>query len=445
MRETRYARSGDAYIAYQVEGDGPIDLVIVTEGFIPVDMMAEEPHLARCLRRLAAFTRVIRFDRRGVGLSDPCAPTMPPSLEQWSDDTLAVLDAVGSERAAVLAANESGLVALMLAATHPERVTALILVNAFARALAAPDYPFGMPADTVDNWLDGVVDADASGAFDAIREFAPSVAGDEQFQRWWHAAGQRGASPSTARALLEIAFLSDLRDVLPTIAVPTLVLHYRDDVPIAPAHGRYIAENVPNATFVEVDGVDDIWWVGNADAVLDEIEEFLTGTRGVAEPDRVLATLLFTDIVASTDQVAKLGDRDWRELLDRYDVVVRRQLDRFAGRPVKGTGDGVLAAFDGPARAIRAASAIRDAARQIGLETRAGLHAGEIEQRGEDVAGIAVHVAARVCALAGANEIVVTRTLRDLTAGSGISFGDLGEHALKGVPDPWQLYRVEPS
>ena len=375
MSETRYARSGDAYIAYEVEGEGPIDLIIVTEGFIPCDMMFDEPHLARVLRRLASFTRLIRFDRRGIGLSDPVAASAPPTLEQWCDDALAVLDAVGSERAAVLAANESGLVALVLGAMHPDRMHSVIVINTFAFVPENFAHLDGarITDEALERWLDELVTPSDDGG-SSVEQFAPSLAGDAQFRKWWDDAGRRGASPSTARALMRVLLGSDVRAVLPAVRMPTLVLHYAGDPVLPPIAGRYIAEKVPNVKYVEVDGVDDVWWAGNADAALEEIEEFLTGSRGSAEVDRVLATVLFTDIVASTDQLTEVGDRKWRDVLDTYEGLARRQLDRFAGRSIKSTGDGMLATFDGPAREPRRVRDPRcrtpDGPREPGRDTR---------------------------------------------------------------------------
>ena len=439
-----YARSGDAYIAYEVDGEGPIDLLLITEGFVSIDMMYEEPHLSRVLRRLCSFTRLIRFDRRGVGLSDPCVPANPPTLEQWCDDALAVLDSVGSERAAVLGANESGSVALLLGASHPDRISHVSVVNAFACVTEDVTDPSGakLADDALERMVEDIVAPNHQTGVDVVAQLAPSLQGDTQFRKWWDEAGRRGASPSSARALLRVGLGSDLREVLPAVRTPTLVVHYRDDVVTPPAQGRYIAALVPDARYAEIEAADDVWWATDPDVVLDELEEFLTGRRGSAEPDRVLATVLFTDLVAATERLSRVGDRKWRDLLDDHDKLVRRQIDRFTGRRIKTTVDGVLAIFDGPARAIRAACAIRDVAQQMGLSSRAGLHAGEIELRDGDVAGIAVHVAARVCALGEANEVIVTRTIRDLTAGSAVEFVDRGDHELKGIQDSWKLYAV---
>ncbi|MDQ1386136.1 MAG: hypothetical protein QOG65_3515 [Actinomycetota bacterium] len=443
MTAMSYARSGDAYIAYEVDGSGPIDLLVVTEGFIPVDMMFDEPHFARALRRLGSFARLIRFDRRGIGLSDPCVPANPPTLEQWCDDALAVLDAVESQRAAVLGANEAGGVALVLAASHPDRISHVVVVNSFACVTEDLTDPRGpqMSEDALGRLLDDIVAPNGAGV-DIVSEFAPSLGSDAQFRTWWAEAGKRGASPSTARALLRVGLGSDVRDVLPAVRIPTLVAHYRHDVTTPVAHGRYLAEQLADARYVEVDAADDVWWAADPDPVLNAIEEFLTGIRAAPDPDRVLATVLFTDLVASTDELSRIGDRKWRDVLDGHDKMARRQVDRFAGRVIKTTGDGVLAIFDGPARAIGAACAIRDAAQQMGLESRAGVHAGEIEVRDDDVAGVAVVVTARVCALGDPNEVIVTRTIRDLTAGSAMRFTDRGEHTLKGFDERWQLYSV---
>jgi class 3 adenylate cyclase len=440
--EIQYATSGDAYVAYQVLGDGPRDLLVVMEGFIPVDTMDDEPRLARCMTRLCSFARLVRFDRRGIGLSDPVAPTDPPTLEQWVGDAMAVLDAAGSSQAVVLASAEASPVALLLAATHPQRVGALVIVNGFARARVDVDYPQGISAEILNQMvLDSTDPSPAASTVDWVAHFAPSAAGDEQFRQWWDRTGRRGASPATARALLSVALESDVRAVLSTIRVPTLVVQLTDQ-PVINA-GSYIAEHVPGAMFVEIPGSDDYWWAADAaGAVLDEVEEFLTGVRGSATVDRVLSTVLFTDIVSSTVRASELGDRQWRDLLDRHDAAVRRQLARFRGREIKSMGDGFLATFDGPARAVECARAIRDAARQLGLEVRSGVHTGEIEVRGDDIGGIAVHIAARIAALAEPATVWVSRTVTDLVVGAGLRFTDHGDHELTGVPGRWQLFAL---
>jgi class 3 adenylate cyclase len=441
--EVRYANSGSAYVAYQVIGEGSRDLLVVMEGFISVDMMDDEPRMARCMARLGSFARLIRFDRRGIGLSDPVAPSTPPTLEQWVEDAIAVLDAVESERAIVLASAEASSVGLLLAATHPDRVQSVVVVNGFARALVDVDYPEGLPLEALTQLLDRTVASPADGNSDFLVEVAPSAANDAEFRLWWELAGRRGASPGTARALLRVAIESDVRAVLPAIRVPTLVVHLRDD-PLTPLRaGRYIADHVPGAHWVEVPGADDYWWASDsAGVVLDEVEEFVTGVLGTPPQNRVLSTILVTDIVSSTVRAIELGDHRWRDMLDSHDKAVRRQLARFRGTEVNTTGDGFLATFEGPARAVECACAIRDVARQLGVEVRSGVHTGEIELRGDDIAGVAVHIAARVAALAEPSTVWVSRTVTDLVTGSGIRFSDRGNHDLKGVPGTWALYAV---
>jgi len=438
---TRYAKSGDVHIAYQVLGDGPTDVLLLVADFIPTDAWEEQPRLAHAYQRLASFSRLIRCDRRGIGLSDPITPGSPPTLEQWIQDALAVLDAVGSEQAVIIGLNDAGPVAALLAATHPERVRALVFVNSYARATHAPDYPHGWPEDAAAKMVEDTVEPadDVGWAMDVI---APSVAGDEEFQRWWDRAGNRGASPATARALLKVYLRSDVRGILDAIDVPTLVVHRVDNAVITVENGRYLAEHIPRAKLVELPGADDMFWLGDADTLIDEIEEFLTGARRRPAMDRVLATVLFTDIVRSTERAASLGDNQWSRLLDDHDRICAEHVDRYRGRMVKSTGDGVLATFDGPARAIACALDLRAALRPLGIEIRVGLHTGEIELRGDDIGGIAVHIAARIDALAGDGEVLASRTVVDLVVGSGIEFLDRGEHELKGVPGTWTLFAV---
>ena len=441
--ETRYARSGDAHIAYQVLGEDGPDLLYLSSGTISIDSIDDEPGFARFHRDLASFSRLIRMDLKGVGLSDPIDPSAPPSLEQWVGDALAVLDAAGSERAALCGVDEGALVAMLTAATHPARISALILLNAYPRLVRDVDYPQGLPADVVERFAESVMPDDGSeGSFADLEVFVPSVASDPRFRQWWQRAGNRGASPATARALTRTRFESDLRPVLPVIQVPTLVVHRKDNRASLVGHGRYLAEHIPGARYVELPGVEHLPYVGDSDAIVTEIEEFLTGMRRV-ESDRVLATIMFCDIVRSTDLVSELGDRRWHDVLDGYYAMIRRQLERFAGREIKTIGDGLLATFDGPARAIRCAQAIRDGARQLSLDVRVGLHTGEVERMGDDIGGLAVHIGERVCGSAGAGEVLTSRTVVDLVAGSGITFSDRGEHELKGVPDRWHLYAVD--
>jgi class 3 adenylate cyclase len=442
VAEIRYANAGDVHIAYQVLGEGPRDLMVVMDGFIPVDTMDDEPRLARSMERLCSFARLIRFDRRGIGLSDPVAASEPPTLEQWVRDALSVLDAVHSSQAVILASSEASSVASLLAATYPERVRAMVIVNGYPRLLVDDDYPHGFSSELLEELLDSTDPSPADSTTDWIARFAPSAAGDENFRRWWEEAGRRGASPATARALMRVACESDVRAILPTISVPTLVVHFADNPTFVA--GRYIAEHIPGAVFVEIAGSDDYWWAAdNSPSALDEIEEFLTGVRPGPAVDRVLSTVLFTDIVSSTVRASELGDRRWHDLLDHHDRAVRRQFGRFHGREVNTTGDGFLATFEGPARAVECACAIRDAVGQLGLDVRIGVHTGEVEVRGEDIGGIAVHIAARVAERAEPKAVWVSRTVTDLVAGSELRFTDRGDHDLKGVPGTWRLYAVQ--
>lgn len=438
----RYANSGDAYIAFQVLGNGQRDVLVVMDGFIPIDTMEGEPRIERSMSRLASFGRLIRFDRRGIGLSDPVSPSSPPTIEQWTADALAVLDAAGSTSAAVMAAVEASPIAIVLAASHPERIDSLVLVNGFPKVIQSDDFPEGLPRDAIETLLDDLTDPSPSSSdTDWVAEFAPTAASDPQFREWWVETGRRGASPATARALLRVAFESDVRTALPLLSMPTLLVHFAQHSTV-PA-GRYMAERIPGARLVEIAGADDYWWAAdNAPKILDEIEEFITGGRGSPRTDRVLATVLFTDIVESTATASSLGDRAWRDVLDRHDSAVRRQLRRFGGREINTTGDGFVATFDGPARAVECACAIRDAARQVGVEVRAGVHTGEVEVRGDDVGGLTVHIAARVAALAAPMSVWVSRTVTDLVVGSELTFEDEGEHELKGIAASWHLFSV---
>ena len=437
--ETRYVKSGDVHIAYQVMGDGPIDLVWVP-GFVShLEHDWAEPSRARFFRRLAAFARLIRLDKRGTGLSDRVAEVA--TLEQRMDDVRAVMDAVGSKRAALFGASEGGAMSLLFAATYPERTSALVVYGAMARCVWAEDYPWGPPLTVFDGVFAEM--SERWGRTDGmVFSFAPSLAGDAHHRDWYRNMQRLGASPGTAIALLKMNTGIDIRHVLPAIRVPTLVLHAVGDQMATVEHGRYIAERIPGAKLVELPGVDHSWYTGNFDRILTEVEEFLTGTHHVAEPDRVLATVLFTDIVASTKRLADMGDQRWRDLLEDHYRLARSELAHHRGREVKTTGDGLLATFDGPARAIRCASAIRNAVHQLGIEIRAGLHTGEVEVLDQDIGGIAVHTGARVAAEAGPGEVLVSSTVKDLVAGSGIEFDDRGVHTLKGVPGEWRLYRV---
>jgi pimeloyl-ACP methyl ester carboxylesterase len=437
--ETSYARSGEVNVAYQVVGEGPIDLVYVPGWVSNVELMWEEPELAGFLRRLSSFSRLILFDKRGTGLSDRVPNDQLPTLEQRMDDVRAVMDAVGSERAALFGHSEGGNMCVLFAATYPERTTALITIGVYAKRIRSDDYPWAPDPAEREREIQQV--EREWGSFD-LEYYAPSRAGDEQFARHLSAYLRRGASPGAAAALLRMNSEIDVRDVLPVIRVPTLVLHRTGDRDVDVEEGRYIAGRIAGAQFVELPGADHTFWARGAAEVADEIEEFLTGARPAPELDRVLATVVFTDIVGSTERLAALGDRRWGELLAAHDDAVRRELERFRGREVDTAGDGFLATFDGPARAVRCATSIRDSVAELGLEVRAGVHTGECELDGDKVRGLAVHTGARVAALAGPREVLVSQTVKDLVAGSGIDFAERGKHELKGVPGEWQLYAV---
>jgi class 3 adenylate cyclase len=440
--ETRYAKSGDVHIAYQVTGDGPLDLVWIHGWISHLEYAWEYPPFVHCLRRLGAFTRLIRLDKRGTGLSDRVSIAELPTLEQRMDDVRAVLDAVGSERAALLGASEGGPMCALFAATYPERSAALVLYGSYAKSVASPDHPWGFSPDfsareqeldrLTENW----------GKTVRQDQFAPGSTVDRAYLEWSAAYNRLGASPGAAVALLRMNHEIDMRNVLPSIRVPTLVVHRTDDGIAAVEAGRYMAERIPGAKYVELPGRDHSIWAGDSDVVLDEIEEFLTGVRPVAEADRVLATVLFTDIVGSTRHLAELGDRRWTSLLDEHFRLARREIARHRGREIKTTGDGLLATFDGPARAVRCAIAVRNGVRQHGIQIRAGLHTGEVDLLDRDLGGIAVHLGARVMAEAETGEVLVSSTVKDLVAGSGIEFNDRGARTLKGVPGEWRLFRV---
>ena len=440
---TRYAKSGDISIAYQVVGDGPIDLVLALGYATHLEIQWESPQLARFLERLASFSRLIVFDKRGSGLSDPVADA--PTLEQRIDDVRAVMDAAGSEQAALLGISEGGPMCVLFAATHPERVRALALYGAMGRTTEAPDYPWASPAEALrESAAEFIAPYWGVQPEGMVELFAPSLAGDPQTLEFTARMERLAASPAMVQQIFEMFIDIDVRAVLPTIHVPTLVLHRHSDRVVNRRAGQELARQIPQARYVELPGIDHLPWAGDADAVLGEVEEFLTGARSVPEPERVLATVMFTDIVGSTERAAELGDARWRELLSAHHAGVRRELERFRGREVKTLGDGYLATFDGPTRAIQCAHAIGEAARATGLEVRIGLHSGEVELMDGDVGGIAVHVAARVGALAAGGEVLVSSTVKDLVAGSGIPFVDRGTRQLKGIPDEWRLFAAAP-
>jgi pimeloyl-ACP methyl ester carboxylesterase len=433
VTETRYAKSGDLNIAYQVVGEGPLDLLYVPGWVSNVEAMWEEPTMARLLGRLASLSRLILFDKRGTGLSDRVPNDELPTLEQRMDDVRAVLDAAQSERTALFGHSEGGNMCMLFAATYPERTTALITLGVYAKRIRSDDYPW---APTAKEREEAIRDVEARwGRFsrEDVEYYIPSRVDDEQYLRRLETYFRRSASPGAAAALLRMNSRIDVRHVLPAIRVPTLCLHRSGDRDVNVEEGRYVASRIPGARFVELPGNDHWIAAGDVDKLADEIEEFLTGVRPVPWSDRVLATVLFTDIVGSTQRAVELGDRRWRELLEMHHLAVRRELERFRGKEVDTAGDGFLATFDGPARAIRCGVALRDSLRALGLEIRAGLHTGECELLGEKVAGVAVHTGARIAALAEANQVLVSSTVRDLVAGSGIEFEDRGEHLLKGV------------
>lgn len=435
---TRYAKSGDLHIAYQVAGKGPVDLVYVPTWIGQVEVLAEEPSIAAFLERVCGFARVISFDRRGSGLSDPWQGV--PTLEDQIDDVLAVMDAAGSERAALMGTLEGGPLAMTFAASHPGRTTDLILYATFSRTRRAPEYDWPPDDEARARQVEALIHQWGLGGIGA--EIAPSRVGDPAFVEWAGRMERYSASPGTIRKILSVVGETDVRHVLPTIRVPTLIMHRREDSFLDVRHSRYLAEHIPGARYVELEGTDSLFSIGDSEAVIGEIEELLTGARRQREPDRVLATVMFTDIVSSTERAAEVGDSNWRALLERHDAVVRREVDRHRGRYVKSTGDGALATFDGPARAIRAATSIGAAVRGLGVEIRGGLHTGEVEVIGDDVGGLAVHIGARVMAKAEVGEVLVSSTVKDLVVGSGIDFEERGAHQLKGIPGQWHLFAV---
>ncbi len=441
--KTRYAKAEDgAHIAYQVVGDGPIDLIFIPWWWNHLESQWHDPLIAHFLDRLASFSRLILFDMRGIGLSDPVPLNDLPTLERWMGDAKAVLDAVGSRQAMVLGHGDGGLVAMVLAATYPERTSGLILVDAYA-LLASDDGYEGWDPSFIDTAVAGFADFWGSGDVSWVSWIAPSEAANEAFRDQLARLERRSVSPGASAAIQQVIVHLDVRSVLSAISTPTLVLLHRDNLYMPALFGRYLSEHIPGAKLAELDGGDHLYWVGNPDATLNEIEQFATGTRAQLKSERVLATVLFTDIASSTSRAVELGDERWTALLKRHHEAVRRELERFRGFEVKATGDGFLATFDGPARAIACACSIRDAVGQLGLGVRAGLHTGEIEITDSDVAGIAVHIGQRVSSLAQPGEILVSRTVVDLVVGSGIQFTDHGEHDLRGVPGPWRIFAVE--
>jgi class 3 adenylate cyclase len=429
--ETRFARtSDDVRVAYQVHGDGPLDLMASFGPASHLEVVWEDPAATRLLDRMGSFARVIRFDRRGTGLSDPTAS--PPSLEQYAEDLLAVLATVGSNRPALYGEGDAGRMCAYFAATRPDRAAALVLYGT-SKAGAGT-----VSVSHREQILDIIEEHWGEGGL--LPFYGPSAADDEAFRRWWARFERSAATHAAARALLEVAMNTDLSDLLPDIRVPTLVLHRSEDTFVDASHGRELAELIPGARFVELPGRDNVGFLGDSDALMDEVEEFLTGGRQRRDPERTLATVMFTDIVDSTGRAAEVGDRRWHDLIDAHDRLIRTQLERFDGREVKSVGDGFLVSFGLPSAAVRCALAIRDAVQELGLELRAGLHTGECELIGDDLGGLAVHIAARVTATAGPGQVLVSSTTCGAAAGSGCEFSDRGTYRLRGVPGRWRLF-----
>jgi class 3 adenylate cyclase len=440
---TKYVDSEGGAVAYQVVGDGP-DLVYVPNWLSNIEIQWDEPSYGHFLQQVASFSRLISFDKRGSGLSEQISLNALPTLEQWMDDILAVMDAVGSERAALVGCDIGGMLSMLFAASYPERTSHLVLVDTSARLRRDDDYPIGIPSANLERFHaileEGFGDPDEPGWLSFV---APDASKDPRFSAWFSRMERLTGTPRFAAAMSWTSAEWDLRPVLGSIRVPTLVLHHQSTRNVRPDHGRYLAEHIEGARYLDLPGADALIYREDVDITLSEIRAFVTGVRQAPESDRVLATVLFTDIVGSTDRATALGDRGWRELLDSHDRAVESRIAEFRGQAVKSTGDGVLATFDGPARGIRCAAAIaRDSREDLGVEIRAGLHTGEIEVRGADIGGIAVHTAARVMAAAQPSEILVSRTVKDLVAGSGLEFDDRGNHELKGIGGDWPLYAL---
>jgi class 3 adenylate cyclase len=443
--QTRYALRDGLHIGYQIWGDGPIDVLEFNNGLmISVDETSDEPNWNRYEESLASFCRLIRFDAMGLGLSDPFPGGVLPTIDGWANDALAVLEDAGSTRAVALGTGGGALPAAWLAAHHPDLVTSLVMINGSARIMEDDDYPVGIAQElfaAIPHNIENPQPTDEVPMDIAI--YVPSLAHRVGFREWWGRAARRGASPSTAMSWNLTIFGADVREDLDAISCPTLIISHEQGFADLVEHGRYLSERITGSRFVTFPGRDIVPWAGEFDSIVDEIEEFVTGQRRGHQAERTLATVLFTDIVDSTVRAAAAGDRQWRSVLDEYDVNVERLLARFDGILVKNTGDGTLARFASPAQGIRCAKAMVDTAQNFEMEIRAGLHAGEIELRGDDIGGLAVHIASRVSALAGHSEVLATGTVRDLVVGSGIVFDDRGRHNLKGIPDEWQLLSVE--
>jgi class 3 adenylate cyclase len=439
MAHTRYAKNKEGqFVAYQVFGEGPIDLVFIPDWVTNLEVMWEEPTLARFMDRLASFARVICFDKRGTGLSDPVPLGAVPTWEEWMYDVGTVMDGAGSDRAAIVGHGDGGQMGLLFAATNPARTTGLVLMDTYARRTRAADYPCGIPPNAAERLIGFIVGSWGTG-HDALYG-APSQAGNPAFMEWYGRYERLAMSPGQFRSLYPLTYQLDFRSILPAIRVPTLVLHRKGNTYIRIDNGRYLADHIDGAKFVEIPGEDHFFHTGDTEALLAPVEEFLTGRQAVPEEDRVLATVLFTDIVDATGHAERLGDRAWKDLLERHHEAVRAELARFRGHEVDTAGDGFFATFEGPARAVRCALAIREAVQVLGVQIRAGLHTGECEIVGGKVGGIAVHTGARVMGQAEASQVVVSRTVRDLVAGTGLQFQSLGSRSLKGVSGEWELF-----
>ena len=438
---TVYAQDGDVHLAYQIVGDHGPDLLCVPSANFPIDLLWDEPAVAAQLQRLASFSRLITTDLLGVGSSDPVALHEGPALQSWTDGLLAVLDAAGSERASVFAMAESALPVLLVAASHPERVRSLVLWSAFARFARASDYPWGMPEPALSRYIDSVADVFGTGASAAV--LAPGWADDDARHCWWARCERLAGGPGYFKTISDLYLRSDVRSVLESIQAPTLLVRRRGDRHVLRGHAQYLADHIPNARLVEFDGDEHVWFAGDSDGVLYEIAWFLTCERTPRATSRVLATVLFTDIVGSTERAAMLGDAAWANAIAAHNRIIEQHVARARGSLVKFTGDGVLATFDGPARAIECACAIRDAVRDLGLPIRAGLHTGEVEMVGSDVCGIAVYIAARIMTFAAPGEVMVSGAIPPLVLGSRITFRERGSHELRGVPGRWPVFRVD--
>lgn len=436
--ETRYAKSGDLNIAYQVFGDGTLNVVYIPGWVSNVENIWIFPEFIEFADKLSQFARVILLDRRGTGLSDPVAD--PPTLEERMDDVRAVMDAAGWERAAIFGVSEGGPMAITFAATYPERVLALVLYGTFARMTRAEGYPIGLPLDGATTWLDSIETQWGKGEMSKL--FVPNRAQDQELVRAFGRLERFAMSPGTAQKLFRLLFETDVRDVLPSVRVPTLVIHRAGDKPVRVDHARYMAERIPGAKLIVLDGDDHVPFLGDSDTLLAEVREFLTGERAVPEVDRILTTILFCDIVDSTKRASELGDREWKALLSRFHAVANEKLKQFRGRLLDTAGDGLFAAFDGPARAVRCGEALSTAVSPMNIQLRVGVHTGECEVLDDKYSGIAVHIGARVASAAEPGHVLVTSTVKDLVVGSGIQFEDTGPHTLKGVPGEWRLYHA---